>query len=257
MKREEINILIFLIILTVIVLIIRWLLSRNCPKESHCKGDEDCETGVCHNGECVQCAFDSDCCASSTCQNGKCVPNDTPQVDCGTGPTFNQACQNINFDQFTVPQIQTFDLKPTIVEGDHPIDWSTLTFTNIEVYTRDDTATSPLFANCQVDDLSQLPYGTHDGGTVNPGTEFCGLPTENPAGTFTWTLCDNGTQNQTGETDTAVVSHDSNGVISVDISTTSANSFSGGLFWKFSYNVETLSGCSYDSIAYFAMALQL
>ena len=109
---KERDILIAVILLIVIALIIRYFLKRSGCCESDCKGDEDCPTGVCSKGKCVQCAFDSDCCASSICQNNVCVPNPIQEVDCGLPPVFNYACLNTTFDQLNPPVQETFDLKP-------------------------------------------------------------------------------------------------------------------------------------------------
>tara|TARA_R110001599_G_scaffold21639_2_gene81044 strand:- start:13130 stop:13921 length:792 start_codon:yes stop_codon:yes gene_type:complete len=256
LQMNQRDILIVIILLIVIALIICYFLKKNGCSDLECKGDKDCLSGVCSKGKCVQCAFDSDCCASSTCQNNVCVPITNEEVDCGLPPVFDYACSNVNFDPLNPPGQETFDLKPIVTEGDSLIDWSTLTFTTIEVYSRDSSAQSPQFTQCNNDDLDLLPYGTHEQGSIVPGNDFCGPAVEGPPGTFTWQECNNGTQTQTGNTDTAVVSHDSDGVIAVDYSTTGIQ-FSAGLYWRFNYNVQTENGCSYDNIAYFAMGLDL
>ena len=59
------------------VAVILWALNRN-----KCENNADCDSGVCSDRECVQCAKNGDCQSGFECKENKCVPIPTPKPDC-------------------------------------------------------------------------------------------------------------------------------------------------------------------------------
>lgn len=244
--------LIIIILVIILLLILLWVLTAN-RNTRECESDDQCP-GVCQNGKCVDCSFDSDCCGNEVCHRGKCIVPQGPT--CGAPPIFETACEVI----LGTPAQMTVDLTTYVTEGDSPIDWTTFTFDGFRVASEDPTADSASFENIgcpgggenegTVDDVE---WGTHQTGTINPGSEFCGPPTESPPGTFTWDICEGGTQTPEIPAETAIAtwSHDNAGTIIVDYTGGgAAGSFeNNNVAWEISYSVQTEEGCTYGAVA--------
>lgn len=96
--------LILIASIIIIVLILIYLLSeKSKEKKGGCKSDPDCEEGICHDGKCVQCTFDSDCAGSNICQGYVCVPNE-------------YVCPTV-VDSMEVGQPDIVTIGGTVVEG--------------------------------------------------------------------------------------------------------------------------------------------
>ncbi|MBN2497099.1 MAG: hypothetical protein JXR96_21075 [Deltaproteobacteria bacterium] len=70
----------------------------SCGSDSttDCVDDEDCMTGVCVDGHCVQCRGNEDCNVSGRCVNHECVPRQecSSSSDCDAGFCVNSLCMD-------------------------------------------------------------------------------------------------------------------------------------------------------------------
>ena len=137
--------IVLIIILVIIAIVLICSVSKNIDNDNSCKTDTDCSDGVCHDGECVECAFDSDCKGENKlCIQGNCiddpnppvppppvVPDDPPEIisDLQEGASGLFLALPEEVPTFPLP------LEPApVVAGTNPIDWNSFRIKNIESY---------------------------------------------------------------------------------------------------------------------------
>lgn len=192
MKSKDITLIVIVIIVILVLcfFIRRIMASSNSSSEKTCNSDSDC-SGRCQAGKCVDCSFNSDCCSGEVCRDGACVAGPVPpmiQDECGRQGTFF----------FTDSSSDLLIANQDSIERDYPIDWPTLTFSNIQAYA---TVNTPGVLECDntVFGVSDSPLildpvvtepniATFTGSGILAGNTFTFTATHNNAGivTFTW-----------------------------------------------------------------------
>lgn len=166
MDDRQLLLLIFVIIIIILVVFV-FFRQNDQNESSECQSDKDCIDGICYNGQCLECAFDSDCCGTEICQNGFCIegpPFVEPPI-----PPF--ATDDVFLPAFAGPQAlwiiianQNYGLTeetftPTgdifIIPGTYDLDWSTFTILQMRSYTVPNGG--PFF----IDPNNTFPYGTN------------------------------------------------------------------------------------------------
>lgn len=255
-KQTWFVVLIILIIIIVLIIVLR--------KDRKCSSDSDCQGGVCHDGTCVQCAFDSDCCGSLVCTCNTCViipegaaPPPLPPAPTCDAVTFQDICfdrfqlSGTNGDTFTINDL---DLKPfALNSGSSPIDWSTFTFGQIDWYIISNTA-PPGTDRPECNEMATVPWNTRVEGLFPlfhiclPGFE--GVPSAPGESSFQGLVCSNAGGSPNGATIDVTFSHDNDGIVTQDWVYTGPGGPDSFVYWRVAFTVETEDGCEYGSILY-------
>lgn len=162
------NLVIILIIIIIILVIIFVCINQFNFLEDNisnkCTNDTDCIDGICHDGQCVECAFDSDCKGSLVCDRGFCTePEPEPEPEEVIDPPI-AAVTNLGFQStggiLLIPW-DAFDigLEGLIVgAGTFPLDFNSFQVKSLSSYTAVPGTTSVLPSTPPYDGL---PYGNN------------------------------------------------------------------------------------------------
>jgi hypothetical protein len=130
-------------------------------------------------------------------------------------PMLNNGC--VDFTDFSPSPypviVGPLDLASLAMQGEYPIDWSTLTFSNLDSYTLPFNGVGFCFLN------STYPYGTN----ISPRIAGPGVPSTEGVLTFT------GAGPSIGETFVATLSHDNNGMVILTLTNPTGGEPSVGL----------------------------
>jgi hypothetical protein len=181
----------------------------------------------------------------------------TPPPICPTAIMEDDICMTGNISD--LPGQTDFDITILQLPSTPLIDWSTLQFTTIDVYSHmslNGDATN-LYANCR--DPSNVPYGTHDPNGFSVNFDACGPLTEQAPGTFTYDGCSNVNgviDAPNGESYSYVWSHDNAGTFILN--GTGTETFPPIFtYWRINYTVEDVDGCIYSHQLYFEQNVDL
>ena len=260
--------LIVIFIVLIIILIIMILYGGgNIFAPRTCKTDSQCSGGVCNQGTCVQCAFDSECCGNQTCIEGRCVIP-APGTSGGSGgstdpppssnpPTIGTFC-TLEQENFNDGETFILDITTVVTEGDSPIDWSTFVVDSYNVYTEYPVNSNTLGITCG--DADEAPFGTNLLSNFAGRSGPCDVPVEGPPGVFTYDVCITPvplTPFPAASPQTITWTNNLDGTLTVVFASPPGSLAYANTWWEIQYTFFTMDGNSYSGTAYFITLINI